>query len=111
MDRRQMQTVQRSGVRFPGFALPHKRIIKNGRWFIIMRKLFALKNGRLLFYACVWDCGMYSIERITKSFGGTVAPLVGAWIEISQKAVVIYQIAVAPLVGAWIEIVPLCSCA
>ena len=38
-----------------------------------MRKLFTLKNGRLVFYACVWDCGMYSIERITKSFGGTVA--------------------------------------
>ena len=38
-----------------------------------MRKLFTLKNGRLKFYACVWDCGMYSIERITKSFGGTVA--------------------------------------
>ena len=38
-----------------------------------MRKLFALKNGRFTFYACAWDCGMYSIERITKSFGGTVA--------------------------------------
>ena len=38
-----------------------------------MRKLFTLKNGRLVFYACAWDCGMYSIERITKSFGGTVA--------------------------------------
>ena len=38
-----------------------------------MRKLFTLKNGRSTFYACVWDCGMYSIERITKSFGGTVA--------------------------------------
>ena len=43
------------------------------RWLIVMRKLFTLKNGRLVFYACVWDCGMYSIERITKSFGGTVA--------------------------------------
>ena len=38
-----------------------------------MRKLFTLKNGRLVFYACIWDCGMDSIERITKSFGGTVA--------------------------------------
>ena len=38
-----------------------------------MRKLFTLKNDRLVFYACSWDCGMYSIERITKSFGGTVA--------------------------------------
>ena len=37
-----------------------------------MRKLFTLKSGRSVFYACAWDCGMYSIERITKSFGGTV---------------------------------------
>ena len=40
---------------------------------LYMRKLFILKSGRFVFYACVWDCGMYSIERITKSFGGTVA--------------------------------------
>ena len=40
---------------------------------LYMRKLFALKNGRFTFYACAWGCGMYSIERITKSFGGTVA--------------------------------------
>ena len=39
---------------------------------LYMRKLFTLKNGRFTFYACAWDCGMYSIERITKSFGGTV---------------------------------------
>lgn len=38
-----------------------------------MIKIFTLKKGRLLFYACAWDFGMYSIERITKSFGGTVA--------------------------------------
>ena len=57
----------------PAAALPHKRILKIERWLIIMRKLFTLKNGRLIFYACAWDCGMYSIERITKSFGGTVA--------------------------------------
>lgn len=57
----------------PRIAIPHKRTIKNERRLIIMRKLFTLKNGRLTFYACVWDCGMYSIDRITKSFGGTVA--------------------------------------
>ena len=61
-----------SGVRFPGLLSPNGKL-KIERWFIIMRKLFTLKNGRLVFYACVWDCGMYSIERITKSFGGTVA--------------------------------------
>ena len=38
-----------------------------------MIKLFTLKKEKSTFYACVWYCGMYSIERITKSFGGTVA--------------------------------------
>ena len=60
------------GVQLPDLLSPNGRL-KIERWLIIMRKLFTLKNGRLVFYACVWDCGMYSIERITKSFGGTVA--------------------------------------
>ena len=34
----------------------------------------------------------------------SVAPLVGAWIEILLGAVVSGAAAVAPLVGAWIEI-------
>lgn len=38
-----------------------------------MTKLFELKKGRLKFYACHYDCGMYTIDRITKGFGGTVA--------------------------------------
>ena len=33
-----------------------------------------------------------------------VAPLVGAWIEISHIGYKLSQIYVAPLVGAWIEI-------
>ena len=33
-----------------------------------------------------------------------VAPLVGAWIEISKMLAKEAQTAVAPLVGAWIEI-------
>ena len=32
-----------------------------------------------------------------------VAPLVGAWIEITQEIVQAYLLWVAPLVGAWIE--------
>lgn len=24
------------------------------------------------FYACLYDCGMYTIDRIVKGFGGTV---------------------------------------
>ena len=34
----------------------------------------------------------------------TVAPLVGAWIEIDIAAGANYYTGVAPLVGAWIEI-------
>ena len=33
-----------------------------------------------------------------------VAPLVGAWIEISTQCIKIMSLYVAPLVGAWIEI-------
>ena len=33
-----------------------------------------------------------------------VAPLVGAWIEIIEEVVHIMNVEVAPLVGAWIEI-------
>ena len=36
-----------------------------------------------------------------------VAPLVGAWIEISLEKTVATQKKVAPLVGAWIEILRL----
>lgn len=38
-----------------------------------MEKLFLIKKGKMKFYVCVWYCGMYSIERISKGFGGTVA--------------------------------------
>ena len=34
----------------------------------------------------------------------SVAPLVGAWIEIHEMASLILNVRVAPLVGAWIEI-------
>ena len=33
-----------------------------------------------------------------------VAPLVGAWIEISDAGALLALVPVAPLVGAWIEI-------
>ena len=33
-----------------------------------------------------------------------VAPLVGAWIEISLVNIMFFYTSVAPLVGAWIEI-------
>ena len=39
----------------------------------------------------------------------TVAPLVGAWIEILHLTFILSTIDVAPLVGAWIEISKLLS--
>lgn len=36
-------------------------------------KIIFTKKGNMKFYACLWDCGMYSIERITKAIGMTVA--------------------------------------
>lgn len=38
-----------------------------------MKKLFLLKKGNVKFYACFYDCGMYTIDRITNGFGGIVA--------------------------------------
>ena len=38
-----------------------------------MKKLYLLKKGNMKFYACLYDCGMYTIDRITKGFGGIVA--------------------------------------
>lgn len=37
-----------------------------------MKKLFLLKKRNMIFYACLWDFGGYSIERITKAVGFTV---------------------------------------
>ena len=38
-----------------------------------MEKLFLLKKERMNFYACLYDCGMYTIDRITKGFSGIMA--------------------------------------
>lgn len=38
-----------------------------------MKKLFLLKKRNMKFYACLYDCGLYTIDRITRGFGGTVA--------------------------------------
>ena len=37
-----------------------------------MKKLYMVKKGNRKFYICKWDSGLYSIERITKGFGGSV---------------------------------------
>ena len=47
---------------------------------------------------------MKSKFRQNFNIGITVAPLVGAWIEIISRLAFISRVRVAPLVGAWIEI-------
>lgn len=40
---------------------------------LYMEKLYQLKKGNKIFYACKYDCGLFTIDRITKGFGGSVA--------------------------------------
>ena len=42
--------------------------------------------------------------NLTKEYNTKVAPLVGAWIEIFSTIIDLSENLVAPLVGAWIEI-------
>lgn len=37
-----------------------------------MTKLYMIKKGSSKFYACKYDCGMYTIDKITKSVGYTL---------------------------------------
>ena len=53
----------------------------------------------------MWERGLKLAMFETRDYGITVAPLVGAWIEISIIALAaLHPWQVAPLVGAWIEI-------
>ena len=52
-----------------------------------------------------WERGLKSDRHVLLKASGFVAPLVGAWIEISDAGVLLALVPVAPLVGAWIEIV------
>ena len=51
-----------------------------------------------------WERGLKLSRNTRMNRSMSVAPLVGAWIEILLGAVVSGAAAVAPLVGAWIEI-------
>ena len=51
-----------------------------------------------------WERGLKLEQAADKIAKATVAPLVGAWIEISFFWTLSSLLHVAPLVGAWIEI-------
>ena len=50
-----------------------------------------------------WERGLKSVHKFVKHVLETVAPLVGAWIEIVFEQYSTLKEHVAPLVGAWIE--------
>ena len=52
----------------------------------------------------LWERGLKLSQSRYGATAGRVAPLVGAWIEISWTAAIPPLSRVAPLVGAWIEI-------
>ena len=60
--------------------------------------------GVLLSSLPSWERGLKLSCRLQISVGFSVAPLVGAWIEIRPYYMQYLCILVAPLVGAWIEI-------
>ena len=51
-----------------------------------------------------WERGLKSFYLLSCLECLNVAPLVGAWIEISLVNIMFFYTSVAPLVGAWIEI-------
>ena len=52
----------------------------------------------------LWERGLKLIRDILIRHTNSVAPLVGAWIEIKESGQGSGEGGVAPLVGAWIEI-------
>ncbi|MDK2941727.1 MAG: hypothetical protein PWP56_1240 [Acetobacterium sp.] len=54
--------------------------------------------------------GLKSDNGVVLHHPGHVAPLAGAWIEISRRRSQILKAAVAPLAGAWIEMVLFWQC-
>ena len=51
-----------------------------------------------------WVRGLKSYLNASQEWSFSVAPLVGAWIEIISSSLLSLLSLVAPLVGAWIEI-------
>ena len=52
----------------------------------------------------LWERGLKFENMKSKDFESSVAPPVGAWIEIEMRLGIYHDLTVAPPVGAWIEI-------
>ena len=77
--------------------------------YLIIYLLSVLYKNKQIFCAILlsllsWERGLKYSKNPLINLMITVAPLVGAWIEINLSKVVFEESCVAPLVGAWIEI-------
>ena len=72
-----------------------------GAWIEIL-----IKMGRIFLFLSLpsWERGLKFLSAAIQVHKELVAPLVGAWIEISYFVRRQSNRCVAPLVGAWIEI-------
>ena len=74
-----------------------------------MKSPFLLKYNTPVKSLLSWERGLKFLMPHLKATLHTVAPLVGAWIEIRLAFRRWNLASVAPLVGAWIEILPPCK--
>ena len=77
--------------------------------YLIIYLLSVLYKNKQIFCAILlsllsWERGLKFLKYHDTFSEIIVAPLVGAWIEISDKDKLGSTVTVAPLVGAWIEI-------
>ena len=77
--------------------------------YLIIYLLSVLYKNKQIFCAILlsllsWERGLKYMTNWRVMYPITVAPLVGAWIEILYTPPQIKIVTVAPLVGAWIEI-------
>ena len=77
--------------------------------YLIIYLLSVLYKNKQIFCAILlsllsWERGLKYSGKTTKKRKFTVAPLVGAWIEMYPNSIKMARGTVAPLVGAWIEI-------
>ena len=81
--------------------------------YLIIYLLSVLYKNKQIFCAILlsllsWERGLKCLYADISEFAMSVAPLVGAWIEIVKYGVFMICSMVAPLVGAWIEILSFC---
>ena len=82
--------------------------------YLIIYLLSVLYKNKQIFCAILlsllsWERGLKYTYTMLTIVSESVAPLVGAWIEIKLSQTELSEESVAPLVGAWIEICTECA--